>query len=294
MLALLQAGGSDGSPESGADVGSACEAVLSLVQALNEARIPSVLDFMPGQIIEDWDEGYTDGLNDVQQDGPLRLKETLALVGELTDSYAQRALLFGAPRKVEPLSSLLTARDKFHQRLAVTSHSGEDLVLTARMVLEERLEARYKSCKVSEGWVLSGFVGEPADIEIPTAPSPIHPPEAIVAAQLEALRLGDVATVFSFASPTNQAATGPVERFAEMIRSPMYSTLLGHKNAKVLRAVQQSRERLIATVGVNAEREGKPVSAVFQWIVGLQTDGMRSGCWMTEAVRVTAFGSSAF
>ena len=48
-------------------------------------------------------------------------------------------------------------------------------------------------------------------------PEPCWGPEAVVMAQLEALQAGDASGVFRFASPSNQAATGPVERFAGML-----------------------------------------------------------------------------
>ena len=37
-----------------------------------------------------------------------------------------------------------------------------------------------------------------------------------------------MARVFGFASPENQAATGPVERFEALLRNPMYRPLLEH------------------------------------------------------------------
>jgi hypothetical protein len=51
--------------------------------------------------------------------------------------------------------------------------------------------------------------------------TPTHA-QATVAGQLDALRQRDVARVFGFASPQNRAATGPVERFGEILESPMY------------------------------------------------------------------------
>lgn len=48
-------------------------------------------------------------------------------------------------------------------------------------------------------------------------PEPCWGPEAVCQAQLEALAAGDARRVFRFASPENQAATGPPERFAQML-----------------------------------------------------------------------------
>ena len=51
-------------------------------------------------------------------------------------------------------------------------------------------------------------------------------------------RYGDFATVFAFASPQNQAATGPVERFASMLRTPAYAPLIGHSAASIVTTMQ--------------------------------------------------------
>lgn len=53
----------------------------------------------------------------------------------------------------------------------------------------------------------------------PPQPEPCWGPEAVCLAQLEALQAGDAAGVFCFASLQNQAATGPVERFAQMLQA---------------------------------------------------------------------------
>lgn len=49
-------------------------------------------------------------------------------------------------------------------------------------------------------------------------PDPRWGPEAVCLAQLEALQAGNAAGVLRFASPQNQAATGPPERFAQMLQ----------------------------------------------------------------------------
>lgn len=69
-------------------------------------------------------------------------------------------------------------------------------------------------------------------------------------AQLEALAASDAARVFRFASPANQAATGPsVDRFAEMLGAPQYRPLLGHLGAEVLRSVQMKPDVALLIVG---------------------------------------------
>ena len=57
--------------------------------------------------------------------------------------------------------------------------------------------------------------------------------------------------MWQFASPANRAATGPLERFGQMLKDERagYAPLLGHKHAEVLRTAQVS-----ATKHVQARR----------------------------------------
>src|SRR5205085_10713131 len=43
---------------------------------------------------------------------------------------------------------------------------------------------------------------------------------------------GGIAITFDFASPDNQKATGPLERFIPMVKSEAYAPMLNHKSAK--------------------------------------------------------------
>lgn len=52
------------------------------------------------------------------------------------------------------------------------------------------LLCRYKSVLVSKKWMLKGVTGECNSDELPSHPSPSFPPEAVVEAQLAALRWG--------------------------------------------------------------------------------------------------------
>jgi hypothetical protein len=58
-------------------------------------------------------------------------------------------------------------------------------VLTYACVL---VTCRYKSVLVSKKWMLTGVTGECNSDELPSHPSPSFPPEAVVEAQLAALR----------------------------------------------------------------------------------------------------------
>ena len=117
-------------------------------------------------------------------------------------------------------------------------------------------------------------------------PSPEHPPERVVAIQLEALRLNDdadrgIAVAFRFASPANKAATGPLPRFALMIHNGPYRLMLDYVTAVYdpvvvmdRRAIQ--RVTLVSKKGI--------MSYVFH--LSRQSDGPCRDCWMTDAVTV--------
>lgn len=77
-------------------------------------------------------------------------------------------------------------------------------------------------------------------------------------AQLEALQAGDAAGVFRFASPANQAATGPVERFAQMLQASVPVLILVLEGCCwTARGVlgktgcRQARRILLAAMGAN-------------------------------------------
>ncbi len=70
-------------------------------------------------------------------------------------------------------------------------------------------------------------------------PSPDLTPREVVRIQLDALRRNDdpspdsgIATAFRFASGANRAATGPLGRFARMLRNPLYRPMIDHASAE--------------------------------------------------------------
>lgn len=208
------------------------------------------------------------------------------------DAHSARGVLNAPPRCATVLSSLKLAPDRFLQRYEVVSRSGEEMVLTLDMQLEECLQPKYRGLQVVKRWFLRGITGEPAyPGEVPLRPEPCWGPDAVVQAQLEALRVGDVAGVFSFASPQNQQATGPVERFAAMLRGDIYRPLLNHEAADVLRSIQMQPDLAVLIVGVRSNiptsEPGVTQRVVYSWAVRLQ--GPEAGpqfhnCWMTESV----------
>ena len=52
--------------------------------------------------------------------------------------------------------------------------------------------------------------------------NPSTPPAKVIEQQLDALKDGDIGTVYKFASPGNKLQTGDVTNFARMVRSGPY------------------------------------------------------------------------
>ena len=70
-------------------------------------------------------------------------------------------------------------------------------------------------------------------------PSPDLSPREVVGIQLDALRRNDtpghdagIAITFRFASAANRAVTGPLERFARMLKNPLYRPMIDHASAR--------------------------------------------------------------
>ncbi len=110
----------------------------------------------------------------------------------------------------------------------------------------------------------------------------------MVVAQLEGLARepasgppgAGLAQCWAYASPGNRSATGPLERFAELLRNPVYRGLLGHR-AVHLGPVEVS--------GPGARQEVLVMTADdealgFTWVLSRQTAPPYAGCWMTDGV----------
>lgn len=117
-------------------------------------------------------------------------------------------------------------------------------------------------------------------------PHPALSPSAVVRMQLAALAQVDrptrdagLAVVWGFASPGNRSRTGPLKRFAAMIRDG-YPAMLNHRTAVLAPLVMDGA---VALQGVELiDREGRRHRYVFQ--LSKQPDGEYRDCWMTDAV----------
>ena len=118
------------------------------------------------------------------------------------------------------------------------------------------------------------------------APSPDYAPQQVVEIVVGALQSNStegndegIATVYRFASPGNRASTGPLERFARMVKGG-FSDMLEHVDARY-EPIEIREDKALQAVWL-MDVTGKETGYAFQ--LGLQSSGKYEGMWMTEAV----------
>ena len=118
-------------------------------------------------------------------------------------------------------------------------------------------------------------------------PDPKLSPEEVIRIQLEALRDNDtpekdsgIARAFEFASPGNRAATGPLDNFIQLVKSPAYRPMLNHRRAErgqIRVTGDEARQRVTLT-----DARGRKITYIF--ILSRQQEEPYAGCWMTDSV----------
>lgn len=88
-----------------------------------------------------------------------------------------------------------------------------------------------------------------------------------------------IAIAYRFASPGNRVQTGPLQRFAAMVRGPAYEIMLEHDRAEFAPLVLRDG---IAIQRVTLYR-GNEV-ALYDFLLRKQTIEGCGSCWMTEGV----------
>ena len=118
-------------------------------------------------------------------------------------------------------------------------------------------------------------------------PNPDVAPAEVIAIQLKGLQYNDtpeadagIRQTWAFAHPRNRAVTGPLPRFAEMLKGPSYQMMLNHASHRILPANKGDGWRQF---DVFMEAENGMVLE-FSWIVEKVTEGQYKDCWMTVAV----------
>lgn len=110
-------------------------------------------------------------------------------------------------------------------------------------------------------------------------PSAELSPEAVVTAQLDALRDGDHGAAYRYASPANQAMIGSAEAFAAMLQR-QYGDMLSQSAARVtLKASNDEQAQVLAEL---TQPDGSQSAYVF--VLSRQPSGPCAGCWMTDSV----------
>lgn len=115
-------------------------------------------------------------------------------------------------------------------------------------------------------------------------PSPDLSPRAVVRIQLEALRRNDdpgpdagIATTFGFASAANRRATGPLRRFARMLRNPLYAPMIGHASAEFGPVQVEGQVARLQVVLFGGDGQ----VAAYDFTLSRDED---TGCWLTDGV----------
>ena len=122
-----------------------------------------------------------------------------------------------------------------------------------------------------------------------TGPSPSLSASDVVAAQLAALRdepqdgdgIGEgIRTAWSFASPGNRAATGPLSRFALLLRNPLYVGLLEHRAVSLgpLEEAGDEAHQEVLVLTRDDRTEG------YTWVLARTWAPPLEGCWLTDGV----------
>jgi len=118
-------------------------------------------------------------------------------------------------------------------------------------------------------------------------PDPALSPAEVVETQLSALQANDtpepdagITQTWAFAHPDNKRMTGPLPRFAQMIKGPLYRMLLDHR-AHEVEEVSRTDDQAVFAVTVTSQ-SGRVV--VYQWSVAKVAEGEDAGAWMTTAV----------
>ena len=120
-----------------------------------------------------------------------------------------------------------------------------------------------------------------------TEPDPSLSPKDVVSIQMEALRNNDtpyknrgIEVTFNFASPANKRMTGPIERFAAMVRNPMYAPMINHRTANYGRLMIEGE---IARIDVILRSEDGAYVG-YRFTLSRQHGNQHEGSWMTDAV----------
>lgn len=117
------------------------------------------------------------------------------------------------------------------------------------------------------------------------SPKPELKPEQVVRIVVEALARNGadddgIRVTWEFASPGNKKVTGPLERFAPMVKGPAYLPMLHSAAAdyQPIVVIGDQAEQLVMLT----DADGRKAYYVFR--LSRQADGPLKDCWMTDGV----------
>jgi len=126
-----------------------------------------------------------------------------------------------------------------------------------------------------------------ADNPALTQPDPSLSPRDVVNIQMEALRNNDtpyadrgIQVTFYFASPANKRVTGPLERFAAMVRNPVYGPMINHRAARYENLEIDGDTAHVDVILMS--RDGEYVG--YHFGLSRQHGNPYEGSWMTDSV----------
>ena len=127
-------------------------------------------------------------------------------------------------------------------------------------------------------------------------PDPALSAAEVVETQLSALQRNDtpeaeagIVQTWAFAHPDNKRMTGPLPRFAQMIKGPPYRMLIDHQ-AHEVEEVSRTDDAVVFAVTVTTDSSEV---LIYQWQVRKVAQGRNAGAWMTSAVSPPVSGGNA-
>ena len=124
-------------------------------------------------------------------------------------------------------------------------------------------------------------------------PKPTLNPIDVLIIQLDSLKNNNVPYLdagieqtWEFAHPMNKSATGPLERFRQMIYSESYKILISHENSEVI--VLKETENTSVYKVIILSKDKKKYYYIWQ-VEKVLTDGDFKNCWMTTSVSAAKF-----
>ena len=132
-------------------------------------------------------------------------------------------------------------------------------------------------------WASNAGLAQLSDL----TPRPELSPEQVVQYQVTVLQHNDepksdtgIERAFRFASPSNKQATGPLEKFVQIVKSPAYSPMLNSVSSSIVGSEVNDDQAKIAVKIVATD--GRQLTYVF--LLSKQNEGEFNNCWMTDSV----------